>query len=361
MPESPGTMRTISVSTNLGSPGCFPGSGPSGDGAGFIALPNDGIHHNPAWDFFSPAPARTGSTGTTMLGGNLWPQPSGFIKWGKVSFIQATVVHADPSGRTSGGREPVGFEGPGDPWVSPDPRGGLAIAGKLIKPGTPASPKIWMFGADGESRGDPRPLGSSAPIFGLGVDLLGRVLVVFDGGSGNVDAQWFAPDGAPLTGVFRILSDFAAGPATWFEMAPLLGGGLALRRMDAGPGVGSSWHSRWLLTLSSGAASAQPAPDWLTSRPDTSLQPARNFRAYAVLPMGARGAACSQRLELLAPTGASCGTFDFPIAPGTCDTPDLHLGLDGTVLQKLPCEFETMLTQLPTWTNTLRYWPAALR
>jgi hypothetical protein len=357
MPETPGTMRTISVTSEQPG-GCFDASG---DGAGFMALRNDDSHGFPAWELFSPAPARTGRFG--VRGGNLWQQPSGFIAWVKASFIQANVIHVDPTGDNSGGRQPVGFDG-SDPWLWPNPQGGLAVAGKLIKPGRDpkASSQIWMFDANGDSRGDPRPLGSSGAIFGLGVDLLGRALVVYDGGSGNVDAQWFSPDGAPLTDVFRILSAFVAGPATWFEMAPLLGGGLALRRMDASrPGLLTGLHTKWLLTLSSGAASAQAAPDWLTSRPDTSLQPARNFRAYAILPMGAQGTACSQRLELLAPTGASCGAFDFPIAAGSCDTRDLRLGVDGTVLQKLPCEFESRVGDAGSRSNTLRFWPAALR
>jgi hypothetical protein len=218
-----------------------------------------------------------------------------------------------------------------------------------------------MFQPDGTTRWGPNPLGTSAAIFGVGVDLLGRALVITDGGGGTIDGIWFDRNGTRMTDFFPIVTNFSAGPATWFEAAPLIGGGLAVRRVDApSPGATTGWHSQWIATVPSGNPNAQGAPDWLTSRPDTWIEPVRGNTAYAVLPMGAQGTACDQKVEVLAPDGASCGSLDFPIASSTCDTFDLRLGVDGTVLQKLPASLE----QAPgaaVRNCTVRFWPALLK
>ena len=104
--------------------------------------------------------------------------------------------------------------------------------------------------------------------------------------------------------------------------------------MDRGP------HAQALAVVASGSGTVEPAPDWMTSRPDTRLQIARGGRAYAVLPYGAAGVSCSQRVEVVAQDGTSCGAADYPIAPGKCDTKHLTLGADGTVIQQLPDAME---------------------
>jgi hypothetical protein len=89
------------------------------------------------------------------------------------------------------------------------------------------------------------------------------------------------------------------------------------------------------------------ALDWLASRPDTALQAFRSGRAYAALPLARLGVACRQTIEIIAPTGASCGWIDFSIDESrTCDTNDLTLGLDGTVIQQLPSAFEQAIARL---------------
>jgi len=88
----------------------------------------------------------------------------------------------------------------------------------------------------------------------------------------------------------------------------------------------------------------------------------QNRDAYAFLPWSADVAACHQQLEIVAPSGASCGTIDFAIDDSPCRTKDLRLGLDGTVLQTLPADRERNDPPASAvFTCTLRYWPAALR
>jgi hypothetical protein len=207
----------------------------------------------------------------------------------------------------------------------------------------------------------PKPLASAGTVFGAGVDLLGRSLVVTDGaaksGSGSISGQWFDRDGTALTGEFLLIRGFTPGPSTWFEASPLIGSGLVVRRMDSDRGL----HSLAMVVVASAATTASAAPDWMVSRRDVQLQPARGRRAYATLPYGAPNVACSQRVEVLAADGTSCGARDYPIAEGTCDTQDLTLAVDGTVIQPLPLSMETELDIHGSHTCTWRWWAGAVQ
>jgi hypothetical protein len=336
---------------------------PIGEGAGFVALQTrDGFH--PSWTILSPAGTKTGSFGVWQ--GQAWPDPSGFIGYGGSSTEQVVVVTAyDTTGRAVGSSQVHG-----DAIFASDPSGGLFAVGHIANApaGTgqpPSSPVAIMFNADGSVRWGPTPLASgNAAVFGAGVDLLGRAVAIVDGGSGSIEAIWFDKNGAPATGVFQILSSFQPGPSTWFETSPLLGGGLALRRMDA-PSSGPFEElrsSQWLLLLPSGVASTQPAPDWLTQRPDTNMQLARSGHAYAFSPWATQASTCDQQVEIVSPAGNSCGKADFPVDGNSCQTRELRLGLDGTVMQMLPASREqNQPPGSPVFTCTLRYWPAALK
>jgi hypothetical protein len=126
-------------------------------------------------------------------------------------------------------------------------------------------------------------------------DLLVRSLVITDGapafGVGNISAQWFDKDGASLAGEFVLLTNFDAGGSTWFETTPLIEGGLLVRRMD-----GKS-HAIAVAVVESGTKTVTPPPNWMVSRRDARLQITRGGKAYAVLPLGASGVSCTQRVE----------------------------------------------------------------
>ncbi|TMB12566.1 MAG: hypothetical protein E6J65_25945 [Deltaproteobacteria bacterium] len=224
---------------------------------------------------------------------------------------------------------------------------------------------MMVFDANGVRWG-PRAL-LDRRVFGLGVDLNSRVLVIQNGYaqcSGCILGQWFERDGTPLTGSFTLLAGFSPGPATWFETAPLIGGGLAVRRMDADHSTQTQgFHSQWLITVESGSDQIHEAPDWMKGRPDTDLALARGGAAYAVLSNGAFGAPCTQDVELLSASGNSCARWTLELSSGsTCDTLELRLGLDGTILQRLPPALESVRDSIGrTRTCTVRFWPAALK
>lgn len=333
---------------------------PSADGAGVVSYEQSGSGH-PAFTLLSPTGAAQGSL--SLWHGSLWPQPLGFLSDSGSSTQQTVAVtRFDEHGHPLGG---TAVQGAG--IYTSDPLGGLLLVGQFAlgnQPPAPASgPSLLMFNADGSVRYGPIPLGVSASLFGASIDLFDRALVVFDGsalfGAGAIAAAWFDASGAPLTGPFRLLSSFVAGRSTWFEGSQLIGGGLAVRRMDSGPADGRT--SQWLVTLPSGVALQQPAPPWLTARPDTNLTIVRGGTAYAATPWAANVSPCTQQVEVLSPSGNSCGTQQYAVDGEACTTRELRVGLDGTVLQMLPADRETTPPGTDLRSCTLRFWPAALR
>jgi len=237
------------------------------------------------------------------------------------------------------------------------PFGTVAIAGNFNSSGLPRRHQLWMLGWNQTDLRCGHDLASSGTIFGLGGDANGRVLVVTDSGSGNIDAQWFDENCTAMTGAFRLINGFQAGANTWFETAPLIGGGVAVRRLDQqNDADGRPFRAaQWLLTVAAGSATPQDAPKWLTDRPSTNMALARSGRAYAMLPMGAPGADCAQKIEVMASDGTACGSFDATIASGTCRTEDVGLTLEGTPVQLLPKNLSSPNT------CSYRWWAHALR
>jgi len=68
---------------------------------------------------------------------------------------------------------------------------------------------------------------------------------------------------------------------------------------------------------------------------------------------------CAQRIEIVAPSGRSCGTAVFPIASASCTTGKINVGYDGTVIQALPFEMQRHNDD-GTLTCTWQSWPGFL-
>jgi hypothetical protein len=134
---------------------------------------------------------------------------------------------------------------------------------------------------------------------------------------------------------------------------PRVGSGLFLQRVYPQP-------AEWVGELDSGAAAVSPPPDWLTSRRDTKIHMAYGGRAYAFIDLPRSSTSCTQAIEVVAPSGKSCGKVDFAIQAGTCNTSALDVGYDGTVVQLLPPEASAVGSdgkKQCTW----RWWPALFR
>jgi hypothetical protein len=238
------------------------------------------------------------------------------------------------------------------------PAGGVLLAGDMhFYSGIPPRHQAWFFGRNDTYLSWAHDLASPGTVFGLGCDMGSSCIVITDGGSGNISAQWFDSNGTALTGEFTLISAFSAGANTWFETAPLIGGGVAVRRVDQqNDSKGRPFQtSAWLVTIGAGQIAAQAAPKWMKDRPSTQLAIARSGKAYAVLPMGAPAADCDQKVEVVAADGTSCGSLDIGIAAGKCRTENVALGLDGTPIQLMPREFSQPNT------CSYRWWMHALQ
>ncbi|GAC1535610.1 MAG: hypothetical protein NVS2B9_00970 [Myxococcales bacterium] len=340
--------------------GCLSGLG---DQEGTLALPATNWR-GVTIDFVRTSGVFLQTQGVGSFEPNLLQQPQGLAAVTGPGYLGPRNFVAFPRWDHAGNPLTAGYRYGDHLARAADPAGGVLVAGNLstADPG-PADHVAQMFtggSAPFAVKWGPKPLASAGAVLGAGVDLLGRSLVVTDGapkfGGGHISGQWFERDGTPLTGEFVLVRGFTPGPATWVETSPLIGGGLLVRRMDQADSPVR--HSVALVVVPSGVALASPAPAWMVSRRDVQLQLARGRRGYAALPYGAAKVACSQRVEVLAPDGTSCGVRDYPIAAGTCDTKDLTLGMDGTVIQPLPTSLEP---NDGSRTCTWRWWTGAVR
>jgi len=285
----------------------------------------------------------------------LLPQPEGFIV---VSFVPTgpyylSATHYDQSGRAVSESNPM----LGAPAVKEVPSGGVLYAGDFALDqdfSKPPRHQVCFLNADLSVHWC-QDLASGGRVVGLGTDSAGTSIVITDQGSGNITAQWFAAaDGKPLTkGAFIITGGFKPGADTRFETAPLIGGGVAVRRVDQRDEDGHLYRtSQWVAIVPSTSAAAEPAPHWLASRPDTNLAIIRGGTGYAMLTLGVPAGPCKQMIDILAPDGTQCGSFDLGSESGQCPTEDVALSLDGTPIQ--------LRNPLPG-TCAYRWWPFALR
>jgi len=182
----------------------------------------------------------------------------------------------------------------------------------------------------------------------LGVDRAGNALVLSNPGS--LHGQWVDHSG-------NVGPEFDLGVASGtFELYPRIGSGLFVLKRS------SDEHTAWAYQLDSLAAAATPAPDWLASRPDTRLHMAHGGTAYAMLPIPTQSDCTTQHIEVLAPSGKSCGSAEFGVAPGSCSN-FIDVGYDGTVVQQLPpgIDAPSCTPGEPCRSCTWRWWPGFFR
>jgi hypothetical protein len=344
---------------------CLPGLG---DAQGTLAFPvsfNPGNTDGGSIDLVTSAETFLRRYAIGAFDPNVLPQPNGFAAATRRPQLGPPNFIGLPRWNSAGDELAAGSHFGDQLAIAANPAGGVLIAGNLsaTSDAPPAHVALMVTGGaeDFAVTWGPTPLASAGAVLGAGVDLLGHSLVITDGAAraaGEISGQWFDETGTPLTQEFPLLTGFSRGVSTWFETSPLIGGGLLVRRMD----FDGHYHALALVTVASGQPMVAAAPEWMVSRRDVRLEIARDGRAYATLPYGAPNVACTQRVEVLAPDGTSCGSRDYPLAAGTCDTGAMTLGLDGTVIQQLPLSMETPRNpQDGTHTCTWWWWPAALR
>lgn len=313
------------------------------EGGGHVAVMFDRSGSGAGWQVFAPdgTPERTfgmpfppGSNGLNPHG--LFPQQDGWVgvRVGNpdTSQIELTVeaYAADGSPRR---REQVVPAAPlagrtTDSWgVAEDPLGGVLVfhSGRALNGNHPCFGEANRYDAVGAPRG---PAGSvlCSPYRGA-VSSRGEALVLSID-AGTVWLAWIRSDGTEARPL--VAHGDAGGPNGLFrrggqvQLAPLLDGSVVARE-----GVTWTLHFPYL------GDRAGDAPGWLASRPGFTFRNTRGNRGYALLPpAGATSGDCSQRVELLAPSGRLCGTLTLKGDGGSCATGSVDQGWDGTVVQQ---------------------------
>jgi hypothetical protein len=201
----------------------------------------------------------------------------------------------------------------------------------------------------------------SGGVVALGVDLQRNLLLLYDGassfGEGTVAGLWVDSSGQVGT-PFLALTGLSNPRRLAFTFSPQVGSGLFLQVKDSTtPGK----PAQWARAFPSMALASEPAPEWLSKHPDTSLQVVRGGRAYARLPFrGQASPDCSQSIEVLTPSGTSCGSTRFALGDSACTTGAITVGYDGTVVQQWPQQLEHC-NDAGSCSCTWRWWPGLLK
>jgi hypothetical protein len=209
-----------------------------------------------------------------------------------------------------------------------DPRGGMVLVETPSDSTTP--PSLEALDASAATRF--RATLPVAFVSGFGVDLEGNTLVLnavrSPYGEGSVAGVWVDHSGR-VGDMFEAASGLAGLDASQLELYPRSGGGLFLLQRRGS-------HSTWLLAYDALATKPTDAPGWLKAHSDTTLAIVRGAKGYALLPLPSDGETqCGQTVDVVAVDGTTCGRATFGWT-GNCSTQEISVGVDGTVIQRLP-------------------------
>jgi hypothetical protein len=345
VPPAPGAPTQFKwANQDLGSGGgsCFPAET---DGTGHVAISWQHAYqpHDSHFAFIDPAGRAAGSfTGTGIL---LIGQASGFMG-GECSgaMCQQDYVVLDPTGNLLYRSKSEGWS---NNVQANDPTGGMIHNRLTDNAGT-----VTMFLDAIDAGGGIRWTYTLPETFqpndrkGLfvGVDRKGNVLAIWNSdrryGAGTWAGQWIDHGGTPGP-IFQAMS--SGFPIHFYER---VGSGLFLA-------ASTGWGQ-----FDPQGGTMSPPPSWLASRPTTvALHMVGGGKGYAALPAPASSAACDQVVEVISPSGKSCGSSTFAIGGGSCMTNSIIVGYDGTVVQQLPREREACTAADHQCDCTYRFWP----
>jgi len=300
---------------------------------------------------FDPSGAERGmyQAAEVTLGESVVGQFEGFeVSYADYAHDRGVLVALDENGSVAATTDITGaVPGP----VRDDPRGGIVV---LLRR-TDSKPPIEVAAYDERLNLRFRTqLSSTEQLLAIGVDRQGNTLVLLDGadryGSGRVGGIWIDHSGN-AGAEFLAVEGLASRPP--LRLTPRVGSGL-FAALDPGAAAAVAWI-RQFDAMGEGTA----PPDWLAARPGTTLHMARNGRAYAVIHPARLDAVCHTDIEVVAPSGKSCGTAAFPAdQSGPFCSGNLVVGYDGTVVQMGGIVFTGSGSNR---TTTFRWWAGLLR
>ena len=286
----------------------------------------------------------------------LFEQANGFVV---ARYNNFTPSHEEPASvftvSPTGAKGPPQFIGSDFITSAANPVGGavtaqiLSFAGSDVVSWDEAANRRWT-------------VHTTMEVVSVGVDRKGATLVIANqkpGDSSNRRAFWIDPSGVAGP-------DFVFGSAA-SQLVPRVGDGFFVYDyvpplVTAVLPVGEMGTP--LAQIDSFATETKAPPAWLAARPHKGLHMVHGGAGYALIDPADDVASCGQQIEVLAPSGKSCGTASFSIAGGACRTGRLTVGYDGTVIQQLPVAMEPVSEIAPGFSEhacTWRYWPGFFR
>jgi hypothetical protein len=152
----------------------------------------------------------------------------------------------------------------------------------------------------------------------LGVSTGGEALVLESASGGGMTVRWVRADGTAATAPATDPNGFGG------QLLPLLDGSLVLLQ---GPTP--------LRRYPHLSTASEPAPPWLSARANQAFRFTRGNKGYAFFPpAGQQSGACTQAVELVAPSGRRCVKLTFRRDGNACVTGAIDQGWDGTVVQQ---------------------------
>ena len=338
---------------------CRPGAS---DGSGNLSLKIDaeGQSHGSFLHLFDPSGLSLGryvgmqSTFFAQLdgfeGSNVYGRDNG-----------SDVLAVDPRGSVVG---TTGYNSSVLRYLAEDPTGGVVA----VVHGPSNASAVEAYDARAQLRWRVA-FPSNDQFLSLGVDRLGNTLLLLDGnaryGTGAAAGQWIDHQGK-VGPEFKALDGLGTNrDFNSLVFFPRISSNLFLQHQTGSldylfPGT---IHSNWLRQFDSLASMGSTPPGWLTSRADTKLHMDYGARAYAMIDLPRKSSPdCSQRIEIVAPSGKSCGAAAFTVGLSACNASSIDVGYDGTVIQQLPFEIERQIAGDPNdHTCTWRWWTGFFR
>ena len=322
----PGTVGQPSASVAIPATdyeNWFPGAT---DGSGTVALmmTDDNFEPSLRIRLFHPSGAERGAyrSAQVTLGEAIVGQLQGVV----VSYYDTVHARGELAALDENGSVMATTEFEGIPWwpIANDPLGGIVLVQRQHMP----PPSVVASYDERLNLRFRTQLSSTERVLELGVDRQGNSLVLLDAtdryGSGKVGGIWIDHSGN-AGAEFLALENVPSPP--YLFLTPRVGNGFFAAR-NPGPPTTAAWIGQFD-AMGEGTA----PPDWLTARPVTRLPVVRNGRAYAVIHPARLDAVCHADIEVVAPSGKSCGTAAFPAdQSGQFCAGGLFVGSDGTIV-----------------------------
>ena len=316
-PADPGDPRTVAIKQAVTGTflQCFRGTA---DGSGTLALGYATSSQPFTGHFGFLAPDGTVRSTQSYLGLNTpYPQLAGFEGLARESASWGVLALASDGRQVNHASNIVGSG-----LSANDPTGGMVIDNRS---------SIQTYDAAGNVRWTVSISDISQRLYALGVDRTGQVLLLFEGAGrfagGSVAGLWITHDGQRGSIFSAIDQKFAD---TILVIAPRVGSGLFVQER-------SPLGGNWVRQIDSLATSGSPPPSWLAQRGGWVVHFAHNGTTYAMTPTSDAGSSPGPkcRLDVIAATGKTCGTVVFNDPSGSCESGNLEVGYDGTLVQLL--------------------------